>query len=391
MLSAEQWRVTLQRVRPTLVKFVILLVGLVLGLVWGYGIAPVVWQNAEPVHLEPSYKAEWIKSITDQYLETGDREHAGNMLLLLGDAVSSIDQLIVQNQGDGELVAGLQAVRDIAVQVGADSTNAQLDKLEVGGLQGMNPVVLVIIVLVVGFIAIVLWGMYGLMLTMIVRNLLPSFGRRRRSASTAAEDEASAAQSAVETQRREELQRFREESAAAQAAAAAAGAPVPVAQFPSAYVNGDEFYDDSFSIEDESGGFLGECGAGISETVGVGSPKKVTAIEIWLFDKNDIRTVTNVVMSEHAWNDPSLRAKLEPKGTPALAAPGAQIILETQTLRIIATIRDLEYGEGGPGPNSYFQRLTLDLAAYAKEGATSAPGTAIGDMYGSEYEGTTPL
>ena len=38
-------------------------------------------------------------------------------------------------------------------------------------------------------------------------------------------------------------------------------------------------------------------------------------------------------------------------------------------------------------PNSFFERLTIDIAAYAKEGATSAPGTAIGDM----YEGTMPL
>ncbi|MBN1966128.1 MAG: hypothetical protein JW910_15875, partial [Anaerolineae bacterium] len=62
----------------------ILLVGLVLGLVWAYAIAPVVWQNAEPVHLEASYRAEWVKSITGQYLESGDRQHAGTMLLLLG-------------------------------------------------------------------------------------------------------------------------------------------------------------------------------------------------------------------------------------------------------------------------------------------------------------------
>jgi hypothetical protein len=44
----------------------------------------------------------------------------------------------------------------------------------------------------------------------------------------------------------------------------------------------------------------GECGVGISETIGVGDPKKVTAFEVWLFDKNDIQTVTKVLMSAHA-------------------------------------------------------------------------------------------
>ena len=36
----------------------------------------------------------------------------------------------------------------------------------------------------------------------------------------------------------------------------------------------------------------------------MGEPKKVAALEIWLFDKNDIKTATKVLMSEHAYNDP---------------------------------------------------------------------------------------
>ena len=47
---------------------------------------------------------------------------------------------------------------------------------------------------------------------------------------------------------------------------------------------------------------------GVSETIGVGSPNKVTAFEVWLFDKNDIRTVTKVLMSDHAFNDDAIRA-----------------------------------------------------------------------------------
>lgn len=133
------------------------------------------------------------------------------------------------------------------------------------------------------------------------------------------------------------------------------------------YRQGDDFFDDSFSIEDASNQFLGECGAGISETIGVGSPKKVTAAEVWLFDKNDIRTVTKVIMSQHAYNDEGIRAKLAPKGEPVLAQPGAQVVLETQTLRVVATIRDMEYGTGALPPNSFFERLTLDLAAYSRE------------------------
>ena len=55
------------------------------------------------------------------------------------------------------------------------------------------------------------------------------------------------------------------------------------------YVLGDDLYDELFSIDTQGGDFLGEYGVGVSEIIGVGDPKKVTALEIWLFDKNDIK------------------------------------------------------------------------------------------------------
>ena len=96
----------------------------------------------------------------------------------------------------------------------------------------------------------------------------------------------------------------------------AEGQAPPVAQFMTTYMQGDDLYDDSFSIDSPSGEFLGECGVGISDTVGVGDPKKVTAFEVWLFDKNDIQTVTKVLMSEHAFNDQNIRQRLASKGEP---------------------------------------------------------------------------
>ena len=98
---------------------------------------------------------------------------------------------------------------------------------------------------------------------------------------------------------------------------------------PAALVLGDNLFDDSFSIESAAGEFLGECGVGISEAIGVGEPKRVTAFEVWLFDKSDIRTVTKVLMSDHAYNDGNLRAKLASKGEPVLAQADVPFTLET--------------------------------------------------------------
>ena len=76
-----------------------------------------------------------------------------------------------------------------------------------------------------------------------------------------------------------------------------------IAQFMTSYNLGDDLYDDTFSIDATNGEFLGECGAGISDTIGVGDPKKISAFEVWLFDKNDIQTVTKVIMSSAVYND----------------------------------------------------------------------------------------
>jgi hypothetical protein len=135
------------------------------------------------------------------------------------------------------------------------------------------------------------------------------------------------------------------------------------------YNLGNDLYDDSFSIDSASGEFLGECGVGISETIGVGDPKKVTAFEVWLFDKNDIQTVTKVLMSQHAFNDPSINQRLASKGEPVLAEPGKRIVLETATLQLEARVVNMNYGTGALPASSFFDQLTLELAVWPKAAA----------------------
>ncbi|MCA9918263.1 MAG: hypothetical protein KC445_09935 [Anaerolineales bacterium] len=148
---------------------------------------------------------------------------------------------------------------------------------------------------------------------------------------------------------------------------------VPIARFQSDYVYGRDNYDDSFSIENASGEFLGECGVGIAESIGSNTPKNVTALEVWLFDKNDIRTITKVVMSDHAFFDEALKAKLAPKGEPVLARENEVIVLETATLIINAEIKEMQYGAGSLPPQSFFENFSIELSAWAKEGDFDEP------------------
>jgi hypothetical protein len=143
-----------------------------------------------------------------------------------------------------------------------------------------------------------------------------------------------------------------------------AGEEPPLAQFMTTYMLGDDLFDDSFSVDSPAGEFLGECGVGIAETIGVGEPKRVSAFELWLFDKNDIQTVTKVLMSSHAHEDEATRQRLAAKGEPVLAEPGSQIILETATLRLVSRVVDMSYGEGALPSESFFERITLELAVW---------------------------
>jgi hypothetical protein len=139
-----------------------------------------------------------------------------------------------------------------------------------------------------------------------------------------------------------------------------------MAQFMASYKLGDDLFDDSFSIDSPGGEFLGECGVGISETIGVGDPKKVTAFEVWLFDKNDIQTVTKVLMSAHAFMDDTVRQRLAAKGEPVQATPGSQVVLETATLQLVARVVDMAYGEGALPEESFFDNMIIELAVWQK-------------------------
>ncbi len=141
----------------------------------------------------------------------------------------------------------------------------------------------------------------------------------------------------------------------------------PLATFRTTYTIGDDLYDDSFSVESPaSGDFLGECGVGIAEAIGMGDPKKVSAFEVWLFDKNDIQTVTKIIMSKYTFNDEDTRSQLAAKGDPVMAEGGEVVELETASLRVEARIVDISYGEGALPKESFFDRMTIELKAIAK-------------------------
>jgi hypothetical protein len=330
--------------RPLVIGILGLVVGLIIGLVvLGWGLWPVQWTNAAPSNLHPGWQDMWLKMAIYSYGATGDAATAKVEFDALGD--SGVDTLARVKTNPGNIEPNL--VTQFAAAV---TTPSQV--LPATAAPGVTPtateakgarsnlttllIVMCVVTLLVGAAIVAYFVLQG----------------RKRSGGV---------EPAVQIPTTEV------ETPAEWANFPAPGELAPMAQFMASYKAGDDLFDDSFSVDSPSGEFLGECGVGISETIGVGIPKKVTAFEIWLFDKNDIQTVTKVLMSAYAFNDPTIRQRLEAKGEPFQATSGGQTVLETATLRLVARVVDMAYGQGALPENSYFDSLVLELAIWQKQ------------------------
>lgn len=326
----------LQTTRAVLILGVVL--GLVLGLIIGWGLWPVQWTDGTPEVLREDLQRDYLRMTIDSYNRTGDTNTAMARWDNLGEAAGPTYSGLQTDPGylnpaDIQAFGGLvQSVRGVAPGGGGTTPPAG------GGTSGLGSAVLYGSILVV----LVLVGVGALYLSRLLR----------KGSGTV-----TPVMQAAEASRQAEKTNFEE-----------MGLAPPITQTMTTYVLGDDLYDESFSIDTAGGEFLGEYGVGVSETVGVGEPKKVAALEIWLFDKNDIKTATKVLMSEYAYNDPNIRARLEPKGELVVVKPQEQVLLETATLQLLATVVDMEYGTGAMPQNSFFERITLELAIWPRSG-----------------------
>jgi hypothetical protein len=341
----------------------VLVGGVLIGLLWAYAISPTVYYDADPRALHQSWQDEWVKLLADRYAGATNTDVSGNITDLLArvdDPLGIVDRLIA-SPGEEANQAKLQAIRPLAEAAEPNAVKAP----QPSAIGQIVPYILApIVVVVLGTIVAILWGMF------IYPNLIEPLVKRGQKASP---EVVQARQARADTAKLMETKKTD--------FSATSNLGPPLMQKMSSYTPGYGTYDESYTIEDEQERFLGECGALISETVGTGDPAKAAAIEVWLFDKDDfVRTVTKVFVSEYAYNDPAMRSKLEAKGDLVLAQPGASVAMETNTLRLQARIVDMQYGTGPLPPNSYFEKMTIELAAWRKDpsGAVSpTPAPAV--------------
>ncbi len=314
--------------------------GLGLGLLIGWVLAPVEFKDATPYYLRADLREDYLRMAIDSFRLNQDPNLAVQRWQGLGTEAQTAYESIQNNPGAQD-PAVIQAYGQLVSDVLSSGGGQPADEPSSTGMSSTLRLALIGIgvLLVLGVAAA--GGMY----------LFRLFRKRGSGTVTVTMQAAEISRSATKTN-------FEE-----------IGLAPPITQMMTTYVLGDDLYDESFSIDTGSGEFLGEYGVGVSEVIDVDEPKKVTALEVWLFDKNDIKTATKVLMSAHAFSDPATRSRLEPKGELLLMEPQAQILLETATLQLLATVVDAEYGRGALPENSYFERVTLELAIWPRQTA----------------------
>lgn len=339
--------------KPGLILAVV--IAFLVGLLWSYAVDPVVFYDSDPRTLGQSWQDEWVRLIADRY------DAANSKAVITDEFRQSIIDGLNKVDHPQEIVnrLGLAQLNDLAAQAEVTAPSTPPQPSIFGQIRPW--IVGTIVVVVVFVVGSLLFGFY------ISPLVVDPIRKRIRGA------QGTDAVGAGKLQDIQQARQIRDQLAKDAVAAPVSDLGPPVVRHVSIYTPG-RAYDDSFSIEDakKDDEFLGECGAVISETIGAGQPEKVTAIEIWLFDKEDfVRTLTTVFVSEHAYNDPAIRSKLAAKGELVVAKPGAIATLETNTLRLQARIVDMAYGTGPLPPNSYFDKMTVEIQAWRKAAGSS--------------------
>lgn len=345
--------------KPLVIGILAFVVGVFFGLVvLGWGPLKVTYYDAAPSNLRADLQEDYLRMAIDSYAQTGDFLTAKNRWDELGTAAPDILDKIQANPGQ-EKPGAIAAFRNVVLATALSGTPGQ--PTSPGATQAQTTPVLTGTPAVAATATPAAGGS-------ILRTLLPimcvitlllliALGAvlLMRSRSQAGGSQPTPAQQANQAAHSAEYTDYQ-----------STGEEPPMAQFMASYKLGDDLFDDSFSIDSPGGEFLGECGVGISETIGVGDPKKVTAFEVWLFDKNDIQTVTKVLMSAHAFMDDTVRQRLAAKGEPVQSTPGGQVVLETATLQLVARVVDMAYGEGALPEESFFDKIIIELAIWQK-------------------------
>lgn len=336
-------------------------VGLLIGwLLLGWLLFPVTYTNAYLLDVRPEDQQVYLQAVAEGYELTRDVNVANSRLQLLGSRqyVTDLTASAIDQAEQNSDLATANRLRNLAASAQLDLAGAAPPVEAAAGdatpEEGGGSRLLTICGGGLGLLA-VLGGI------VLVAYLLSNRASGRKQARSQLGSQTDAARNlGGSSSDIAATFDWEETSKPARPASPRAAGGAPIQQYTATFNLGDTNYDESFDIDVASLGYLGECGMSFSEGVN-GDTNRATALEVWLFDKSDIRTVTTVLASDYAFGNQAMRDKLSARGDTILAQPGVGFVLDAQTLRLEGEIAELEYAEGEAPARSAFRRVAVDL------------------------------
>lgn len=342
-------------------------VGLFLGLVvLGWNLWPVEYYDTDPSDLKLTHKNTFIALVADSYALNQDTATARARLDLLEEPEISqtIDEAALGLRSAGKAEEAARVSRLAEAVTGDEEVPSQPTTTSPAPEESEAPSTWDRLTTICGILVfLVLIGAGGYLAFMFFTRSdggrrRPRRARREQSSEEEEEEETFSPPGEDEGDEAESLASY--DTNAEVSTEAAEGELQPLGRFSTTYNLGDDDFDSSFDVETRVGEFLGQCGIGVSEVLGDDEPQKVTAFEVWLFDKSDVRTVSKMLVSQHASEDSTLQEKLSSRGEIVATDKGKVVVLETAKLRVEMQVINFSYAAGAP-PMSHFNSLTVEF------------------------------
>lgn len=350
---------------PKRATILLVLIGMIFGMATAYVIIPTEFTGASPRHMSQQAIGQWVRMVAVGHSQDVHYDDS-NALLFLQQIPAP--QRVVEGLAGNVAVpaaerAALEALTEIAGYDGLVGTLAPQDPgIAFSALQ---------IVLALAAVAVAIP-----VLTIAGRTFYPQ--RAQSSEDAAAVSRSGSQVSPSTTAAPQQYQSHSEAAPATQWGEDETEKSgnlhpqfgVPVMRTVSTYVKGQN-YDDSFAIEmgpEQGNQFLGECGISVATRVG----NELQSVEFWGFDMASQETLTKVFAAPAALSDPALVSAVsnrvkDPTTDIIAAEPGAQLLLDSSAIQILAEVKSILCNYGGGTPNSGIETLQIELLAWHKQ------------------------
>lgn len=369
---------------PTLTYLLVFVVGLLIGLVvLGWVVFPVRWTQALPADLRAEYRDDYLRLVAESYALTGDLDAAVRRLAFWSpaDMVTLLGRLSLEAEAQDDMTTALR-LRRLAEDAYAARTRRAQATVSPPTAAEQAPATLPASTLTL--LLLVLAGLVILGLLLLMARALGVWPQRAPAAVSApvvpeseeieavwseeepplppvpefeAEEEEATRGVADEAELEEEAMRppWEEAPPAATPTGREEASPLPSPTAAPAFTpptvrvlrfEGDPAYNETHSIT-ENQVYLGEYGMGVGQTHPQ-DPTRVYSLEVWLFDKGDINTVTAILLHPDIYADEELRQEAAGPHEAVPLQPNAPIRLRTRRLRLDGRVRRVEFGPAGP-------------------------------------------